>query len=207
MSRPPGTKATTTRQRILDAALGLFATHGFDGATVRAIGAAAGVTVATIALHFHHKQGLHDACVAEVYRRLLAGAQSVLPPLAAHDHRGVLERAYDVAYQERDGVRILLRQVLDHGRFTPSTEQHHFLPGIERLAQVIAEELSLTTRAARTTAVSLTFLLARFAVQQRESLAVDLGVASPEEARGAVIDALLAVLEGSRGVGDGRDDR
>jgi AcrR family transcriptional regulator len=67
--RPPGRPRNTdsgdTRQRVLDAAIDVFAEHGFDGASSKAIAMRAGVTPATIYHHFGNKRGLYEAA----YRR------------------------------------------------------------------------------------------------------------------------------------------
>lgn len=53
--------ATATRMRILLAAEGEFADHGFDGASVRQIALRADVPVALINYHFGSKEGLYRA--------------------------------------------------------------------------------------------------------------------------------------------------
>jgi AcrR family transcriptional regulator len=58
---------TDTKQRILDAAERLFAEHGYEGTSLRAVIAAAKVNLAAIHYHFHTKQAL---LLAVVDRRL-----------------------------------------------------------------------------------------------------------------------------------------
>jgi AcrR family transcriptional regulator len=53
-----------TKQRILDAAERLFAEHGFDGASLRAITAGAGVNLAAVNYHFRSKETLIQAVLA-----------------------------------------------------------------------------------------------------------------------------------------------
>ncbi len=55
--------ALTTKQRILDAAEKLFAKHGFDATSLRAIIASAGVNLAAIHYHFRSKEGLIRAVI------------------------------------------------------------------------------------------------------------------------------------------------
>ena len=52
----------TARARIRDAALRLFAERGMDGATIRDIARAAGVSAGLVRHHFGSKDGLRAAC-------------------------------------------------------------------------------------------------------------------------------------------------
>jgi len=57
----------STKERILGAAEELFARHGFDGASLRQLTAAAGVNLAAVNYHF----GSKDRLIEEVFRRRL----------------------------------------------------------------------------------------------------------------------------------------
>lgn len=57
----------STKERILGAAEVLFAQHGFDGASLRQLTAAAGVNLAAVNYHF----GSKDRLIEEVFRRRL----------------------------------------------------------------------------------------------------------------------------------------
>ena len=70
MNPPPETPhreeskaATSTREKLLDAALGVFAEHGFDNASVRDICKVAGTNVASVNYHFNSKRALYDATI------------------------------------------------------------------------------------------------------------------------------------------------
>lgn len=56
----------TTRARIRNRAIELFGAHGFDGASMRMIAQAAGVSPALVIHHFGDKNGLRTACSAHV---------------------------------------------------------------------------------------------------------------------------------------------
>jgi AcrR family transcriptional regulator len=60
--RPRGT--TTTKADILATARRLFLEHGYDGVTLRAVAADAGVDVALISYYFGSKKGLFGAAMA-----------------------------------------------------------------------------------------------------------------------------------------------
>jgi len=51
-----------TRRRIIDAAIGLFGQHGFDGASTRDIAALAGVNAPALQYYFENKEGVYRAC-------------------------------------------------------------------------------------------------------------------------------------------------
>jgi AcrR family transcriptional regulator len=103
--RPTGrrAKAQWRRERLLDAALATFVDKGIDGATVKDITAAAGVTQGLLYHYFDDKDALVQAILAErgflpELRRLLAGAAdrpaaTVLPELAAGFRRLLAEHA------------------------------------------------------------------------------------------------------------------
>src|SRR4029450_12450938 len=74
--RPP--EEITGRARIRDAALEQFALHGFEGATIRGIAEAAGVSPGLVQHTFRSQGGLRRACdeaVLDLVRRKLAGTR------------------------------------------------------------------------------------------------------------------------------------
>src|SRR5690606_37065193 len=68
----------TTPDALVSAARAIFATHGYDGASVRAITAAAGANLGAITYHFGSKRELYD--------RVVGG---IVEPLAARVERAV----------------------------------------------------------------------------------------------------------------------
>jgi TetR/AcrR family transcriptional regulator, regulator of cefoperazone and chloramphenicol sensitivity len=76
----------TARARIRDAAMHLFAEHGGQATTIRAVAEQAGVAPGLVSHHFGSKQGLRDACddyVLEYLRRIIeqgVGQQGVADP-------------------------------------------------------------------------------------------------------------------------------
>jgi AcrR family transcriptional regulator len=62
----------TARARIRDAALTMFAERGTDGATIRDIALAAGVSAGLVRHHFGSKEALREACDTHAIDRLLA---------------------------------------------------------------------------------------------------------------------------------------
>jgi AcrR family transcriptional regulator len=73
-SRPPGRRpqrrSLETRERLVEAALRVFAGHGFEGATTREIARRAGVALAALPYHFTTKEALWRAAADRVFGRL-----------------------------------------------------------------------------------------------------------------------------------------
>jgi len=65
------TRAELTRERILEAAEGVFARTGLNGARVREIADAAGVNVATLYIYFPSKNELHETVLERGVRPLI----------------------------------------------------------------------------------------------------------------------------------------
>jgi AcrR family transcriptional regulator len=192
MARPANADAAETRQRLLDAALRLFARDGFHGASTRELAALAGVNVATLNYYYRSKLGLYDACVDEVYRRLAQRGAAMLDGVDIGDLEALLDRAYAAARAERDGVRVLVRQILDHGRLTARTEARHFLPELDKLARVAARLFGCTPARARSAAVALSYLVSRYVIQDDGSLMAAFAVREPAHAHQRVVATLAA---------------
>ena len=91
-SRAQGKAAT--RERLLDAALDVFASQGFGGATVRQIATGAGCTTGALFAHFPSKEAVFLVLLEERYvekvvalGQLLAGAPTPAKAVRALDDR------------------------------------------------------------------------------------------------------------------------
>jgi AcrR family transcriptional regulator len=103
------------RAAILDAALSVFAEHGYHAASIDEIARGAEVSKALIYEHFASKQALWasllDAQVAEIFRRLAAGAATAEPG-EVRLRAGV--DAFLTFVEERRGAwRMLFREAAD----------------------------------------------------------------------------------------------
>ncbi len=78
--RIPRPKREAVRRRLLDAALGVFASRGFDGATLDQVAEAAGLTKGAIYSNFASKDDLFYAMMSE---QALRRAEAVRTALAA----------------------------------------------------------------------------------------------------------------------------
>lgn len=74
-TRPAG-RRRSRREEILDVAVGLFASRGYDGVSMDAIGAAAGVTGPALYHHFKGKEAMLAAALYPVSESLLNGGRA-----------------------------------------------------------------------------------------------------------------------------------
>lgn len=136
-----------TRERLLEAALDLFAEHGFEGVTVRDLSAKAGVNLQAIGYHFGDKLGLYRTLV----EMAMEGARSVQEKLREESHGLTPDeqlRHYVCLYlpliAASESPRIQkLQRVMRHEFNTPSPLAKRFIeriivPRLLYLSEIIA---------------------------------------------------------------------
>jgi AcrR family transcriptional regulator len=69
-ARRPQQRSLDTRERLVEAALEVFASHGFEGATTREIARRAGVALAALPYHFTTKEALWKAAADRIFGQL-----------------------------------------------------------------------------------------------------------------------------------------
>jgi AcrR family transcriptional regulator len=102
----------TTRDRIRDAALALFGTHGFDGASVRDIAARAGVSPALVMHHFGSKEALRTECDAHIVEEVL-GRKEDLHDADPGDLASTMQRWLADVDAHRASLDYLARMITD----------------------------------------------------------------------------------------------
>ena len=175
----------STKQRILGAAEELFARHGFAGASLRQVTAAAQVNLAAVNYHFGSKENL----INEVFRRRLDGlnAQRMTALTAARARPGYsledtldafVQPALALASSDHGGaafVRVLARAYAEHNerlrKFLHDNYSHvlkefasdftRFLPHLDK--QELYWRLDIVSGA-------LTYAMADFGVIKRRGL-------------------------------------
>jgi AcrR family transcriptional regulator len=109
-----------TRDALVGAGRSLFARHGYDGTSVRAITGRARANLGAITYHFGSKAALYHAVIASFTQplrdRLSAAAASPGPPL---DRVDAVVRAYFDYFAENPELPRLMLQHLSSGRGPP----------------------------------------------------------------------------------------
>ena len=109
MPRPP----IATRERILEAAFGRFASYGFRRTSMEDIAAAAGVSRAALSLQFRNKEAIFRALSEALHGEALRGAERALAtaaPLAERLRLGVEAKSLrfvEIAYGSPHGGELL----------------------------------------------------------------------------------------------------
>ena len=107
--------APERRAAILAAAMDVFGTRGYHGASIDDIAQAAGISKALIYEHFASKKDLHasllDEYAGELFLRLDANAAA--GTTGAERLRGGLDAFFGFVEEHREAFRVLLRDVAD----------------------------------------------------------------------------------------------
>jgi len=111
------TKSVRTKGAILDAAEELFSAHGFDGASLDAIGEQAGIQGTAILYHYPSKRALYEATLERLFQPLLGELAELLAVNDRADDR--LEAAVEVivayAAAHPNAPRLLVRETATPG--------------------------------------------------------------------------------------------
>ncbi len=97
---------STTKAELIHAALRHFGEDGYDTASLRSIVSDAGQNISSIKYHFGSKEGLYDACVVTVARRIsFEGPGAMLDSIADDPHSLTPENA-------RSAIRVIIGAVI-----------------------------------------------------------------------------------------------
>ncbi|NJM30577.1 MAG: CerR family C-terminal domain-containing protein [Rhizobiales bacterium] len=122
LDRPPRAARGSARDKLLNAAIDLFGSRGFDGVSTREIAARAGVNIAGIAYQFGGKEELYRACIAHIagFVQSRMVQQALAQPASDVDPRKALETLclrfarFMVATQEMERfARMVVREQMD----------------------------------------------------------------------------------------------
>ena len=125
-----------TRELILKAARRLFAQKGLEDCTIRDIAGAAGVSPASVVVHFHSKTALLEVALNRDLENTLAQLMASMP-----QDQGLLDRLLHLAqgfFRLYDQNRTLYRALIRHTVFEPRQETPHVTNLTDRYIQFLA---------------------------------------------------------------------
>jgi len=142
----PARSREATRQRLIEAAIQLFAHEGLHGATSARIARAAGVATGTFYLHFRDKQELFAAIVQSALAELRGRLRRAIDGAGSEPRAQVRARTAElVAFSEdnRSLIRVLFGRRQEAGELAEDVLDA-LIPGIEESlrARAAAGELS-----------------------------------------------------------------
>lgn len=198
MARPVNADPEATKRRILVRSLELFAEKGVSGASIREIAKASEVSLATIHHYFGSKDGLAEACVEKMDRRLMRLAAELierarpeepgLPPIET-----AVREAYRLAREYRGSVQLLLRLAVSDEGLPRARREEKLAPFLEAAATSLGGALSREPSELRLPLQTMIFLTARYIAASPADLLVAAGEAEIERAHQAVEEHLVSV--------------
>lgn len=142
--------ANSTRERLVAAAIEVFAEHGYEAATIREICGRAEANVAAVHYHFGDKRSLYEAIFGTLFETLRARRSAFLPPEAPAEER--LKVYLRVLFEEifaRDGdsrrqaqlSAIYLAEMAHPTEVLDRIVAEHLGPDARELYSIVAELL------------------------------------------------------------------
>lgn len=124
-----------TRARILQAALELFAVHGFDGTTFRDIAKAAGTNHGSIAYHFDTKDKLWREAVEYMFAQLSAEVAMPEEQLGTEEgYKEFIRRYVRYCARHPEHARLMVQESVRGGTRLEWAVERFILPGHKRMA-------------------------------------------------------------------------
>lgn len=189
MSRPVGASAERTQERLLSAAAGHFAACGWEATSLRSVAKDAGVSLATIHHYFGSKRALYEACIGHIHetmRQELAPLVGLLGQIGAALDAGAdlgdLAAEWAVtglrlARAQRQGMRVLMRELLDNEELEPTWRDQALLPFLEMASTHLAESTGRPPALLRLDVQTLTAVITRHALSNDAELVALTGAA------------------------------
>ena len=126
----PEVPGGATGAALIESGTALFARHGYDGASVRAITRAAGANLGAVTYHFGSKRAFYAAVLESrmgpLYRHLRAAAEVEGPPLQRIEN--ALRAFFEHLHEHPEIPRLMLQETAS-GRVPPPTA----VEGIRRM--------------------------------------------------------------------------
>ena len=126
-----------TRQKMLDAALKLFADRGFYGASLDQIAREVGLTKQALIHHFGTKEKLYSAVLEAISERLMNDAIQPSTQKSPSGFVDAMSRIYLRTREHREDTLLLMRELLDNRRRAAQAGTWHLKPFMDGLAELL----------------------------------------------------------------------
>jgi AcrR family transcriptional regulator len=128
-------------EQIRQAATHLFASRGYDGASLQAIAEQVGVTKQTLLYHYPSKDALRRAVLGGVFAHFGERLPQMLAAVTSgHDRFEALTRElFEFFRADSDRARVLMRELLDNPEEMRRLLLDHLRPWVLLIAQYIRE--------------------------------------------------------------------
>jgi AcrR family transcriptional regulator len=140
VARARKTDAGARRQAILEAALTVFAEHGYEAARLDDVARRAGVAKGTLYLYFNDKEALFESLIRSAIDPVLERLKTVsaVPDLPLSQ---VLEGLFSVFRSEVLGTqrKLLLRLIIAEGPRFPAIAEFHYRNVVARILPLVRE--------------------------------------------------------------------
>lgn len=128
-------------EQIREAATHLFATRGYDGASLQAIAERVGVTKQTLLYHYPSKDALRRAVLGGIFAHFGERLPKMLEAVTSGHGRfeALTRELFDFFSQHGDAARVLMRELLDNPEQMQRLLADHLRPWVLLVAQYIRE--------------------------------------------------------------------
>ncbi len=137
----------TTKSRILDEALVMFAEHGYRGTNLRGLAARLGLSKSALYKHFGSKEDIWNALLdrMEAYYARRFGSESNLPPVPKSCEELLSMTLQMLRFTVNDPKIILTRKLLlteqFHDERVKKLATKHFLMGTQRIFAAVFQKM------------------------------------------------------------------
>src|SRR5690554_2422676 len=200
MARPVNADPEATKRRILERSLELFAEKGVSGASIREIAKASEVSLATIHHYFGSKDGLAEACIEKMDRRLMRLAAELIErtrpePEGLLPIENAVREAYRLAREYRGTVQLLLRLAVSDEGLPRARREEKLAPFLEAAASSLGASLGRDPKELRLSLQTMIFLTARYVAASPADLLVAADEEELEQAYANIEEHLVSVAK------------
>ena len=135
-------QGSETRQRILDAAVQLFALNGFDGTAVRDVARDAGVPHTSIPYYFRGKEDLWRAAVTQMFERLRIDVGGVPEGSGADGYRQFVRRYVRYCAAHPEHARLMVHESIRGGERLEWAVANFMVPGHRVIGPATSERMA-----------------------------------------------------------------